>query len=141
MPLTKPLLLIAALTILTTPAIAAMPDASIPPIQEVASAAPTGEAFGAAKRGTPLVLTSADEASKYFGEEALAALEDAVDFEKQTVLLFAWRGSGQDKLNYVVAESFPEQITFSIQPGRTRDLRSHVKVFALRKNVKWSAGR
>ena len=41
----------------------------------------------------------------------------------------------------VFAESFPEQITFRIQPGRTRDLRPHVRVFALRGNVKWSVGK
>jgi hypothetical protein len=50
--------------------------------------------------------------------------------------VFAWRGSGQDKMTYTIAESFPEQITFKILPGRTRDLRSHLKIYASRKNVK-----
>jgi hypothetical protein len=40
-------------------------------------------------------------------------------------------------MEYEVAESFPEQITFSLKPGLTRDLRPHVKIFALRANVKW----
>ena len=126
---------------LSTSLLAAEPDASLPPIQEIGAAKPGVEIFKAAKRGEPLVLKTADEAAEHFGEEALATLKEKVDFEQQIVLVFAWRGSGQDKLNYVVAESFPEQITFRIQPGRTRDLRPHVHVFALRSNVKWSVGR
>ena len=86
----------------------------------------------------PVVVKSKEEAAKYFGKEALAKLVKAVDFKKQIVLVFAWRGSGGDQLNYTVAESFPEQISFSRQFGRTRDLRGHAKVFALRSNVKWS---
>ena len=64
-----------------------------------------------------------------------------VDFEKQLVLLFAWRGSGQDQLEYTVAESYPEQVTFRYVPGRTRDLRPHVSIYALRKNVTWKTER
>ena len=120
---------------------AAEPDASLPPIQEIKGVQPSADVFKSAKRGEPLVLKTADEAAKFFNEEALASLQKKVDFEQQFVLVFAWRGSGQDKLTYVVAESFPEQITFSIIPGRTRDLRPHVHVFALRSNVKWSVGR
>ena len=86
----------------------------------------------------PIVVKSKEEAAKHLGKEATAALVKAVDFKKQVVLVFAWRGSGGDQLNYTVAESFPEQITFSRQFGRTRDLRPHAKVFALRSNVKWS---
>ena len=120
---------------------AAEPDPSLPPIQEIKNAQPGADVFATAKRGEPLVLKSADEAAKFFGEDALAALKEEVDFKEQIALVFAWRGSGQDKLSYVVAESFPEQITFQIKPGRTRDLRPHVHVFALRSNVKWSIGR
>jgi len=93
---------------------------------------PTKVAFG--KWSQPTVLRTAEEAAKHFGEKPL----EGVDFKKQIVLLFAWQGSGGDKLEYVVAESFPEQIMFSMKPGLTRDLRQHVHVFALRSNVKWS---
>jgi hypothetical protein len=53
--------------------------------------------------------------------------------------VFAWKGSGRDQLSYAVAESFPEQIFFSLKAGETDDLRSHTKLFAVRKNVRWSA--
>ena len=89
---------------------------------------------------TPVELTSLEDAKKHFEGDALDQLKAKVDFGNQIVLVFAWRGSGQDKLDYVVMESFPEQIAFSYRPGRTRDLRPHVHVFALRSNVKWRAG-
>lgn len=134
-------IIVALLCTFTLPLIAAEPDASLPPILEIKNAQPGADIFKSAKRGEPLKLATADEAAKFFGEDALAALTEKVDFDEQIVLVFAWRGSGQDKLAYDVAESFPEQITFNIKPGRTRDLRPHVHVYALRNNVTWKAGR
>ena len=99
---------------------------------------PQSSIFKNSNFNKPIVVKSKEEAAKHFGKEAVAALVKAVDFKKQFVLVFAWRGSGGDQLNYTVAESFPEQISFSRQFGRTRDLRSHAKVFALRSNVKWN---
>ena len=101
-------------------------------------AKPDSSIFKNSNFNKPIVVKSKEEAAKHFGKEAIATLVKAVDFKKQVVLVFAWRGSGGDQLNYTVAESFPEQITFSRQFGRTRDLRPHAKVFALRSNVKWS---
>jgi hypothetical protein len=94
--------------------------------------------FKGASRTKPVVLKSLNNGAKYFGKEALAKISKAVDFEKQSVLLFAWKGSGQDRLQYVVKESFPEQIVFSHKRGRTKDLRSHLKVYVLRSDVKWA---
>ena len=101
-------------------------------------AKPDSSIFKNSNFNKPIVVKSKEEAAKHLSKEATAALVKAVDFKKQVVLVFAWRGSGGDQLNYTVAESFPEQITFSRQFGRTRDLRPHAKVFALRSNVKWS---
>ncbi len=100
--------------------------------------APENSIFKNSSFNKPIVVKSKEEAAKHFSKEAVATLVKAVDFKKQFVLVFAWRGSGGDQLNYTVAESFPEQISFSRKFGRTRDLRSHAKVFALRSNVKWS---
>ena len=82
------------------------------------------------------MLKSLKNGAKYFGKETLNKISKAVNFEKQSVLLFAWKGSGQDRLQYVVKESFPEQIVFSHKHGRTKDLRSHVKVYVLRSGIK-----
>ena len=131
--------LLASLCLLLVAALSASmaADEGLPPLKEV-SAKPKANVFKTAKRKKPIVLKSEDDAAKYFGDAELAKLKKAVDFKKQFVLVFAWRGSGQDKLNTAVLESFPEQIVFSIRPGRTRDLRPHVHVFALRANVRWS---
>jgi hypothetical protein len=86
----------------------------------------------------PIVIKSQDDAAKHFGKDAVAEIAKKVDFKKQIVLVFAWQGSGGDKLEYQVLESSPEQIPFSLTPGRTKDLRSHSRVFALRSDVKWS---
>lgn len=107
------------------------------PIESV-KVKPESNIFKNSNFNKPIVVKSKEDAAKHFSKEAVASLVKAVDFKKQFVLVFAWRGSGGDQLNYTVAESFPEQITFSRQFGRTRDLRPHVKVFALRSNVKWS---
>jgi hypothetical protein len=107
------------------------------PIKDVNNAKPGVNVFENATRNQPLVLQSEADAGKYFADEALARLIQQVDFEKQIVLVFAWRGSGQDRLTYDVAESYPEQIAFNYKPGRTRDLRPHTFVFALRSNVTW----
>ena len=98
-------------------------------------------------RGTASKGTATQNKSKYsFCSQAVtsasppvsAVIATKVDFKKQIVLVFAWRGSGGDKLEYQILESFPEQIPFSLRPGVTDDLRSHSRVFALRSNVKWS---
>ena len=100
--------------------------------------APEKSVFKDAAWNKPLVIKSQDEAAKHFGKEALAVIAKKVDFKKQIVLLFAWQGSGGDKLEYRILESFPEQIPFSLRRGLTRDLRSHSRIFALRSNVRWS---
>ncbi len=103
----------------------------------VLTANPQPSVFRVASREKPLVLRSQNEASKYFAEKELAKLSNTVDFDAQFLLVFAWRGSGQDQLTYQVAESSPEQITFTLRRGLTRDLRPHVQVYVLRSDVKW----
>ncbi|MBT3201600.1 MAG: hypothetical protein HN350_16985 [Phycisphaerales bacterium] len=100
-------------------------------------ATPERSVFTSASRDKPIVIQSSAEAAKHFGKDALKMLVAGVDFKKQIVLIFAWRGSGGDRLSYNVAESFPEQIFFSTKRGRTRDLRAHMHVYALRSNVRW----
>lgn len=86
-----------------------------------------------------LVTTSGKDFETAIPDEATRKrIAKLVDFNEQMLLIFRWEGSGGDKLGFTIAESYPEQISFSLQPGRTRDLRPHVKVFVLRNNVKWS---
>jgi len=109
------------------------------PIKRLADVQPNQQIFQNATVSNPLVLRSTVDAAQHFDEAELAKLKQSVDFEQQFVLVFAWTGSGQDKLDAMVLESFPEQIHFSYERGLTRDLRSHVQVFAVRSNVTWRA--
>ena len=118
-------------------AFAAEPEAKLPPIKAIRDPKPSSAVFKAASWKKPLVIDSAEAAAEYYGEKALAELKEKVDFKRQTLLIFAWRGSGRDRLTYAVAESYPEQVFFTFRRGRTRDLRRHLHVFALRSNVKW----
>jgi hypothetical protein len=108
------------------------------PITELKDLPAEVAVFTDASRVKPLVLKLLKDGAKYFDKEALDTISKAVDFEKQNVLVFAWKGSGQDRLRYEVKESFPEQIEFFYEPGLTKDLRTHVKVFVLRSNVRWT---
>lgn len=112
--------------------------ADLPPIKDLSGVTPQPSVFNAAKANAPLVIASEKEAAEHFAKDELAKLTKEVDFTKQVVLVFAWRGSGGDKLDYAVAESSPEQVFFTLTRGRTRDLREHIRIYALRSNVKWS---
>jgi len=116
----------------------APPAASIEPIKEIKGITPTHAAFKASKPTNPLVIKAAEEAERYFSKADLRKIRNTVDFAQQMLVLFAWRGSGGDRLGFDVAESSPEQITFKFRRGRTRDLRSHVRLFVLRSDVRWS---
>ena len=84
-----------------------------------------------------MVITNKKAAGKYFAKEELAKLLKAVDLKEQVVFIFAWRGSGQDRMDYTIMKSLPIQVEFEYQPGRTRDLRPHTKVYAINHQVKW----
>ncbi len=111
--------------------------APLPPIMDVA-VKPNAQAFKDANRKAPIVIKSDKELAAYFDKKQAKVVAKQVDFNRQIVLVFAWRGSGQDRLTFGVNESFPEQIEFNIKPGRTRDLRPHTHVYVLRSNVRWS---
>ena len=123
---------------LTTGAAAAETDAKIAPILKIDGVQAKQSIFQAARRKELLVIRTAEDARGHFDDANLESLTKKVDFAQQIVLVFAWRGSGQDRLESQVAESYPEQVTFSLTPGRTKDLRSHVEIYALRSNVKWT---
>ena len=106
------------------------------PIVEIGDVQPKVSAYTFDGVRNPLVLQSVDEIAKYFDAKNSTNLKNKVDFRKQEVLVFAWRGAGQDRIEYEVLESFPEQIRFSYHPGRTRDLKQHGKIFVVRSDVR-----
>jgi hypothetical protein len=113
-------------------------DKPAAPIRELEGIQPKEDAFRPARPLRPLVLKSVEKAARYLSEEDVARLKKEVDFAQQVVLLFAWQGSGQDRLTYEVAESSPEKVAFERQPGLTRDLRPHVRVYVVSADVAWT---
>jgi hypothetical protein len=130
------LLLGVFLAIITAAAFAA--DPAIPPIKSLTDIKTTEAVFKDSSAKKPIVIKTAEEAKKYFAADQLTELQKKADFKQQLLLIFAWQGSGQDKLTYAIAESYPEQIFFTYEMGRTRDLRPHQELYLLRTNVTWS---
>ncbi len=109
-----------------------------PPVTRIDAIAVKPLAFEAASLKHPLPIRSAKEAAAYFPAPDLTRLRREVDFSRQVVLLFAWRGSGQDRLEPLEQTSPPGAVVFAYTPGLTRDLRAHHQVFVLRADAVWS---
>lgn len=122
---------------LTANVLSAGIDKIVPPIISIKKISPKPSVFRNFSLKDPIVIKTAEEALKYFSESNAKLLSAQVDFEKQLVLVFAWRGSGGDRLSYTVAESYPEQVSFKYKRGRTKDLRPHLYIYALRNKVTW----
>jgi hypothetical protein len=82
----------------------------------------------------PMVFASADELDKAVPNAD--AIKKAVDFGKDKLLIFAWGGSGGDKISPKVSDD-GKLVTFSYTPGLTRDFRQHVRVFAIPKTAEF----
>ena len=109
-------------------------------LEEIEGITLEDKVFEAVDENRILVLASSEDAERNLSEENFKKLSDQVDFDTQRVVVFAWRGSGRDRVSYSIAESWPEQISFQYERGMTRDLRSHTKIFALRSNVSCTVG-
>jgi len=94
------------------------------------------EGVAPAKFGEPTIIASDEELAKAIKDEAAAAeVKKAVDFKTEKVLYFAWSGSGQDKLTFTTVEGKKgPEVTFTYAAGRTRDIRTHAKLFAIPKD-------
>lgn len=56
------------------------------------------------------------------------------DFDSDNVIIFAWQGSGEDKIEYTRDDT---TYHFVYKKGMTKDLRQHVKLFVMKKNHNW----
>ena len=57
------------------------------------------------------------------------------DFTKENVLMFAWGGSGGDKIEYDQDEEGVYH--FVLKRGLTKDYVSHIKIYVINKNDRW----
>ena len=85
----------------------------------------------------PSEIKSAEELAKspLFGAGAADKLTKQVDFAKQKLVVFAWSGSGQDKITGEFTTGKGPLAQFGYTPGETRDLRQHFVVFAVDKKA------
>jgi len=92
------------------------------------------------KWSEPAEVKTEAEMKKLIADEATQKrLAKEIDFETHVLLVFAWQGSGGDKLDFAILESFPEQVKISLKPGATDDLRKHIQLVAVKKECRWSA--
>ena len=107
------------------------------PITELTAPDLTEAATKDATLKAPILVQDKEAAKKYLEGDTLKQVLK-LDFTKKKVLIFYWAGSGRDQLSCEILESYPEQLVFNIQRGRTRDLRRHSKVYVIRKNVSYA---
>ncbi len=72
-------------------------------------------------------------------KDARTALSKKIDLKKEYLLLVKWAGSGGDRLYFETIKDKKQGeavCVFTMKRGLTRDLRRHVKLFAIPKEVK-----
>lgn len=92
----------------------------------------------------PTEIKSADELAKspLFAKADAEKVKKEVNFEKEKLVVFAWSGSGQDRVaGTLVTADKKATATFVFTPGATLDLRSHAKLFVLPKDATVKAER
>jgi hypothetical protein len=76
-------------------------------------------------------VTDAEGLKRYFKDETVIKdITSAVDFKKERVVLFAWSGSGGDKMSFQY-HAEEKIVNFFITTGLTDDLRHHLKIFVV----------
>jgi hypothetical protein len=91
------------------------------------------------KVAEPTVVTTEKELETAIPDETTRnRIAKLIDFKTQTLLIFAWKGSGKDKLGVLVQESEPPTLAFSYERGLTKDLRSHVYLYAIGNTLKYT---
>jgi hypothetical protein len=91
------------------------------------------------KVSQPTVITSAEElAAAVADEDAQKKIKDQVDFTKEKLLYFVWAGSGGDKLSFASDKGDKGlEVTVTLKPGLTNDLRQHRHMVAIPKDATW----
>ena len=72
-----------------------------------------------------------EEANRHLTRDSMERIADAVDFEKEKVVVFACQGSGQDLLHGFMNQG----ATFNYTPGMTKDLRTHSSIYVVPKDA------
>lgn len=89
------------------------------------------------KATEPTTIASAEALAKSpILKDAAEALAKQVDFKTEKLVVFAWGGSGQDKVALVAKEKDKKTaLVIEYTRGLTRDFRQHVKLFVVPKDA------
>lgn len=108
-------------------------DSKAPVAREIAvpaSAFPAVEG----RLGDPLKITTAAElAAAVADANVREAIARKVNLKRENLLVYRWSGSGMDRLTLKAGKG--NAVTFTYRRGLTRDLRMHVKAFAVPKKA------
>lgn len=89
------------------------------------------------KPTVPGVIASADELAKHeVVGAAVGELKKQVDFTKEKLLVFAWAGSGQDRVSVGITTAGDKKVlSIAFLPGKTFDLREHIRLYVVPNEV------
>lgn len=88
----------------------------------------------------PYPVTADDDLKKFISDAPTRKkVLDAVDFKTHVLLVFAWQGSGGDRIAAAIAEDAPENVRFILKAGATDDVRQNIQLFAVPKEMRWTA--
>ena len=85
------------------------------------------------KLNKPIVLNSMEDALKHLTRASMEKIN--VDFDKQQLVIFAWQGSGQDRLHGFLHGGKGAVANFNYNEGMTEDLRTHSVVYSMPKGT------
>ena len=87
------------------------------------------------KLKSPIVLKSMEDAYGHLTRASMEKIADMVNFEKQQVVIFAWQGSGQDRLTGYFNAGKIALAHVIYNPGYTKDVKTHIFIQALPKGI------
>ncbi|MFP6693802.1 MAG: hypothetical protein VB875_12325 [Pirellulales bacterium] len=110
-----------------------------PGVRELRGLKPTAQPNKRGRANEPTVIKDKAGLVESFTDKSSqdAALKQ-INFNKEILLIFRWAGSGQDRIaatSKKTGESI--QVVFGYTRGLTRDLRRHLKIYAVAKDAKW----
>lgn len=85
----------------------------------------------------PLVITSAEEAVSYFDEFGLDTIERRMDWSKQSILVFAWTGASDDRMQIMNEPDDQVDRLFLYTPGMRQEQRRHLEVYRIDHDMNW----
>jgi hypothetical protein len=114
-------------------------DKDKPTVKEIATKDLKLNLARGGKATEPTTISSTEELAKNpTVKDAAHDIKKQIDFEKEKLIVFAWSGSGGDKVTASIgADSNKKPIVYvEYIRGLTRDLRMHVRLFIVPKDLK-----